>query len=227
MVLTLNAENAAALLPNVAWLQGVASAEKSVSVKKFSNINEAFAHVSRKYQAQNYTPGGPVLGFPSLAELELRPWYRDIYHTNISTDTDNRFFVVISREAGHVGVFTQLEFLASVFMEAPFGTEAFEVSDLDAAVASIQAYVAENILPFSGYFPLEDFRMVRNLPLNQMAVLPYSAWMQANCLLPQGLQGFSVFGYAQPQLMPNGKPGLLPETGGIDVVAVEGGENDG
>ncbi len=226
MILALNAKNAAALLPNVACLQAVAAAEKSVSVKKFSSIHEAFDHVSRKYQEQNYTPGGPVLDFPSLAELEIRPWYQDIYHRNIPAGID-RVFVVISGDAGHVGIFTQVEFLASVFMDAPFGTEALEVTDLGAGIASVQMYVAKNIMAYSGYFPVEKFRMVRDIPLNRMMGLPYLKFMQANCLLPQGLQGFSAFGYAQPQLMPNGKPGLLTTDSGIDVVAAEGGENDG
>ena len=87
-------------------------------------------------------------------------------------------------------------------------------------------HVAENILPFSGYFPTEKFRMVRNLPMNQMVTLPYLAFMQAHCILPSGLQTFSVYGYAEPQLMPSGKQDPFSDSGRITPITIEGGEKN-
>ncbi|MBR2183231.1 MAG: hypothetical protein IJ858_07400 [Acidaminococcaceae bacterium] len=226
MYLTVNAKNAAALLPNPAGLQQVAAAEKFVSVKKFHNVNEAFIHVAKRYEKLNYVPDGRGFWFPTLAEMETNPWYRDGYHDN-TTVVGQRFFVVISEEEGHVGIFTRLDMLASVFVDAPCGTEAFEVPDLAAAVARIQMHVAENILPFSGYFPTEKFRMVRNLPMNQMVTLPYLAFMQAHCILPSGLQTFSVYGYAEPQLMPSGKQDPFSDSGRITPITIEGGDKNG
>ena len=226
MFLSVNAKNAAAMLPSVAGLPQVIAAEKNISVKKFYNVNAAFDHVAREYQKQNYRPGGPNLNFPSQAQMETNPWYRDQYHDNVPASGD-RFFVVISREAGHIGFFDRLDLLASVFIDAPVGTEAFEVSDLSSAVARIQAYVAEYILSFSGYFPVEQFRMVRALPLNQMVVLPYREWMRMNCILPPGLQPFSLFGYADPVLNPGGPPKPLPPASAVtDTVEAKGGETE-
>ena len=228
MILTVNAKNAAALLPSAAWLQQVVAAEGFVSVKKFSNVYAAFDHVARVYQKQNYTPGGPKLWFPTLAELEAHPWYRDENHVDVPVGGERFFVVIPPREAGyvgHVGIFTRLDLLASVFIDAPYRTEAFEVQDLPAAVARIQSFIAENIMAFSGYFPMEEFSMVRCVPLNQMVALPYLAWMQANCVLPQGLQDFSLFGYAQPQLKPTGKPESPPDAAHITPIIVEGGES--
>lgn len=224
MFLAVNAKNAAALLPNVACLQQVVAAEKFVSMKKFYDVDAAFDYVARKYQKQNYSPGGPDLCFPSLAQMELYPWYHDQYHDDTPASGD-RFFVVISREAGHMGIFDRLNFLASVFVDAPVGTEAFEVQDLTAAVASVQAYVAENILAFSGYFPMEKFRMVHALPSNQMVVLPYREWMNANCVLPQGLKAYSRFGYKTSALKPS-RSGLLLNNTGNNVVGKEVDGND-
>ena len=224
MILSVNAKNAAAMLPGAAGLQQVVAAEKSVSVKKFYNVYAAFDHVAREYQKQNYRPGGPDLYFPSQEEMEINPWFRDRYHDNVPASGD-RFFVVTSGEAGHIGIFNRLDFLASVFIDAPVGTEAVEVPDLSAAVARVQTYVAENIMSFSAYVPAEQFRMVHALPLNEMVKLPYLAWMQAHCVLPQGLRGYSRFGYAQPPLAPVGKTGLLPADGRIECVNQKGGEN--
>lgn len=228
MILTVNAKNAAALLPSAAWLQQVAAAERLVSLKKFSNANAAFDHVARVYQKQNYVPGGPELWFPTLAELESRPWYRDEHHLNIPPGGERFFVVIPPKEAGyvgHMGIFTRLDLLASVFVDAPYRTEAFEAQDLPAAVARIQMFVSENIMAFSGYFPMEEFRMVRSIPLNQLVTLPYLAFMQKHCVLPQGLQDYSRFGYAQPQLAPSGKPNPLPDPGRITPLVVEGGES--
>ena len=163
--------------------------------------------------------------FRTLAELEALPWYQDRYHDNTIINGERFFVVIPEKDVGHVGIFTRLDLLASVFVDAPYGTEAWEAPDLAAAVARIQVYVAENILLFSGYFPMEKFRMIRDLPLNQMVSLPYLAWMQSYCVLPQGLQDFSLFGYAQPQLKPTGKPESPPDAGHITPIIVEGGES--
>lgn len=222
----INGRHSMAVFANPGWIKPIVDAEKEVSVKKHYNAYEAYTHAARKYQSDNYVDGGELLPVPDLAWFELNPWYRDKFHDGALV-SGNRVFLVTSGAVGKVGIFTDLNLIGTVFIDAPVGTEAYEVPDVATAIGKIQTYVAENVLAFSGYFPIEEFRMLQNLPLNEMVQLPYGAWMRANCILPPALQPFSPFGYAEPSLSPAGTtPKPLPLSGSLMSNAEEGGEND-
>ena len=226
-MITVNAKNAFALLPDVAWLKSVISAEKEVKVKKFDDSFEAFNYAAKEYEAYNFLPGGDLLWLPTLEQMQLNPWFRDGFHDNEPAG-GIRVFVVISEAAGmaSVGIFTHLDTLGAVFLDAPVGTEAWEVPDVPAAVGQIQRFVAKTVLPYSGYFPVDEFQMLKALPLNKMVLLPYGVWMQTVCFLPPGLQPYSLFGYAKPVLNPGGPPKPLLPASATDSVEAKGGEND-
>lgn len=225
-MLAVNAKNAFALLPDAAWLEQVVAAERNVKVKKFGDPVEAFNYAAQEYECDNYEPGGELLWVPTLAQMELSPCYRDRFHDNAPVG-GARNFLVISEASGLVAFLNDLEMLAAVFLDAPIGTVAWEVPDKLAAVRQVQKFVAKNVIPYGGYFPMDEFFMLKSLPVNKMVLLPYGAWMRANCILPPALHPYSLFGYADPVLNPTGiAPKMLPHSDILTDMVEEGGEVD-
>lgn len=206
---SINFKNGLAISPYTSWVGEIVSAEREVTIVKHSDEWAAHNYGGEKYEKQNYFPNGPLLTVPSLAQFQQFPWYTDRFH-KISPVNLIRHFMFYSAKPGRVGYFTDIELVKSALDSEPVGTYAVEVPDKAAAVGDLQRLIAKEVLRFSGYFDTRDFQMLCDLPVNQLNDLPYVAWMRVHCVLPSGLQGFSVYGYAEPALEPHGQPKELP-----------------
>lgn len=221
---SINFKNGMAICPHTGWIGQIVRAERAVKIAKHTDDWVAFNYGSKEYEAQNYVSSGPLLTVPGLAVFHQHPWFVDRFHKPSPSVDTGRHFLLFSKRPGRIGYFTDIDILVAAMDSEPVGTVAVEVPDTMAAIGDLQRLIAKEVLRFSGYFDTRDFQMLENVPVNQLVDLPYLAFMQAHCILPSGLQTFSVYGYAEPQLAPSGKPDPLPDPGCIAPLVVEGGD---
>ncbi len=224
-VYSVNFKGGAALVHDIGAVNTVIMSEREVTIEKHTNVFDAYAEMVRQYEDQNYVPGGNVMEIPSEDNFRCNAWWRDRNYLAVPKGLP-RQFVVFSAKPERVGYYCELDGMLVALLEEPVGTVAHEVDSYTGALNLVQKYIATNVGCFSGYFDaVTEFPMVRDLLPNCMVELPYLEWMHAHCVLPQGLQEFSRFGYAQPRLAPAGNPDPLTAAGRTEGVNKKGGEN--
>lgn len=226
-VYSVNFKGGMALVYDIGAVNTVVMSEREATIEKHANVFDAYAGMVRRYEEQNFVPGGIIMEVPPEDYFRCIGLWFDQNHLAVPKGLP-RQFVVFSAKPDRIGYYSEQDGMMVALLEEPVGTVAHEVACYTDALNLVQKYIATNVGCFSGYFDsVAEFPMVRKLLPNCMVDLPYGKWMQSHCMLPHGLQEYSRFGYAQPRLAPAGKPGVLPVAVSLTDMVEEGGDNNG
>ena len=139
-----------ALVHDVGAVKTVVVSEGEVTIEKHVDVLGAYAEMVRRYEKQNFVPGGIVMKVPPEDYFRCTAWWHDRNHLDVPKGL-SRQFVVFSAQPDRIGYYSELDGMLVALLEEPAGTVAHEVDCYADALNLVQKFIATNVGCFSGY----------------------------------------------------------------------------